>query len=129
MKKFLVLLGLVFCGQIAVAQAILTNVSLMGSVSANTQAVQYVRTRGGSPRSGFYYYWRAVIKESTTANVPIALNASTGAVSSTGTFYSQSYTPAGSGRTTFVSYATSAAFSFSGQMSTTVLPTLVAHQA
>ncbi len=128
MKKIAFLLGALLAAHVAFAQNILSSVSMQGSVTASTQSGYDVYTTGGGPRTGRYHYWRPVTAQSTNMSVPLAFNAATGLVSTTGTYYAPGYTMSGSASVTFSNTPTSALWSFTTQQSTTALPVLGAHQ-
>lgn len=128
MKKLAILLAAGVISQLAAAQNIVTNVSLLGSATTATQSGHDVWTRGGSPRSGTYYYWRPVTLQTTSDEIPFSFNASTGRVVTTGTYYTPHYTASCAGVTTFTNGPTSAQFSFAGQTATTAVPALPPHE-
>lgn len=127
MKKLLVSLCVAFAGSFSFAQTILTDVSLTGDATASTQSIEDVWTRGGSPRTGFYYYWRPVVRQSTSMSVPLAFNAPTGLVTSTGDYYQPPYTANVLASTKFVNKAATALFVVKGQSMDTAIPDLPAH--
>jgi hypothetical protein len=128
MKRLAFAIGISLWTTFAAAQTLLTNPTLQGSAAASTLSVEDVYTRGGSPRGGYYHYWKPVTKQSTNATVPFAFNAATGDVTSTGNYFTPSYAATTSGSTTLSNLAKTATFKFTGQNATTVLPPLVAHQ-
>ena len=112
----------------ATAQTLLTNVAIQGSAATSALSVEDVYTRGGSPRSGFYHYWRPVTKQSLSASVPLDFNTATGDVVTTGNYFAPSCSAYASASTSLLNRNSAATFRFVGQTATTALATLGAHQ-
>jgi hypothetical protein len=110
------------------AQALLSNVSMQGALTTSTTSGHDVYTRGGSPRSGYYYYWRAVTLQTTSSTVPLDLNMSTGVVTSTGTYYAPNQTALGVANVSFKNEPAAANWNFSTKEFTSPLPGLPLHE-
>lgn len=128
MKKFHTLLIAFSLATFAGAQDIVASYSSSGTVSANTRSVDYRWTRGGSPRTGYYYYWRQYSDQSTSNQLPISLNAGPTGVKSIGTWYQPSYIGSAAGTAEFSNSPNYAEFDASLQASTQFAPNLAAHQ-
>jgi hypothetical protein len=124
----------VFCALISATLAsaatgqVVSNFTQGGAVSPTTVAGHYVYTRGGSPRTGFYWYWRHYTDQTTQTPFDIPLNGTTGVQTSTGTFFQPNYTAATSATTTFTNGATEADYSLSYLESAHFAPKLGDHQ-
>jgi hypothetical protein len=119
---------LAFLGQPLAAQNILSAVSHTGSVTTSTQSVDYVYTQGGSPRSGFYWYWRQIVEQTSRATNLIPLNGSSDLQQAAGTFYSPMYGALGIGFDWFVNTPTVATYDLLLAAETVFQPVLAAHQ-
>ena len=113
---------------ISSAQSIVSSFSHSGSVSVATQSVDYRYTRGGSPRSGYYWYWRQYTDQTTQQQQPIPVNGTTGLQDAIGTFYSPSYEAIGAGSTSFSNTSAAASFDVYLRSATLFSPKLRAHQ-
>jgi hypothetical protein len=125
-RSLLVLSALL--GQGLVAQNILTGIAHTGSVTTSTQSVDYVYTRGGSPRTGYYYYWRETVEQSTQAGNAIPLNGSSDLQSAAGTFFSPMYGALAIGFDSLVNTPTHATYDLLLATETVFQPLLAAHQ-
>lgn len=124
-----VLVAVFLCASVFVhAQNVLSSETLMGSVTGATVSGHDVWTRGGSPRTGYYYYWKPVTLQSTNDSIGVPYNQSTGLIWSRGTYYLPAYTASGVGSTSFTNNASEAIFSFNVYGGVSALPVLPAHE-
>lgn len=112
----------------ASAQDLVTPVSHSGSTSASTASVDYRYTRGGSPRTGYYWYWRQYTDQGSSAGSPFALNSDSGIQLALGTFYSPYYGAIAYGMDRFATDAVSADYTVLVATETVLDPALAAHQ-
>lgn len=110
------------------AQNILSGVGHLGSVATATQAVDYVYTQGGSPRSGFYWYWRERVEQTSQAGNAIPLNGSSDLQAAAGNFYLPMYGALAIGFDAFVNSASHATYDLLLAVETVFQPVLAAHQ-
>lgn len=107
---------------------IVSNVNHYSFLQVGTTSFDYKYTRGGSPRTGFYWYWRLTTHQSTQLTANTALNASSGLVTSNGTYFGPTYYGSGLSSNTFSNGVTLATYTASLQANTDLLTTLTAHQ-
>ncbi len=111
MKKLLLLaLGLLACNQ-AFAGNIVSGFSHSGLASVSATADKYVWTRGGSPRTGYYYYWRDVREQTSQGYASVPLPGGSNLAQAIGTYYSPSYSITGAAVANFSNSATTALYS------------------
>lgn len=95
MNKLILVFVAALASKATFAQNILTSYSHSGSVTAMTTADEYVYTRGGSPRTGYYWYWRDYRRQTTSSAIPIPFNGLSPWVWSHGTYFQPNYAVAG----------------------------------
>jgi len=125
--RSLLLLTTFLC-QPLLAQNILSAVGHTGSVTTATESVDYVYTRGGSPRTGYYWYWRETVRQTSQAGTAIPLNGSSDLQQAAGTYYSPMYGALAIGFDWFVNTPTMATFDLLLAAETVFQPVLAAHQ-
>ena len=111
------------------AQNPVTSFSHYGNTSESATSTKYVYTRGGSPRTGFYHYWRATQVEGISKTTPIPAPGTTGWQAATGVYFSPSYTAKTLATTSVSSTATETTYSALLEAMTVFNPILGSHQA
>jgi hypothetical protein len=110
------------------AQDILTGVAHTGSVTTSTESVAYVYTRGGSPRTGYYWYWREIVEQTSQAGNAIPLDGSSDLQLAAGSFYLPIFGALAIGLDWFVNTPTHATYDLLLATETVFQPVLGAHQ-
>lgn len=129
MKRVFLLCAVALASQAALGQNMISSFSHTGTFSVSTRADQWVWSLGGSPRSGFYHYWRDYLRQSTGDSAAIPLGGTSNSVSTTGNYYSPNYSVSGSASTSFTNSATEALYNVSFADQFVWGPTLPAHAA
>ena len=128
MKKLGILL-LAGLASSSFAQNIVASYSQYGTISASAQAFDYRYTRGGSPRTGFYWYWRQYTDQILRSTSGSNLNSKSVPASVTGTFYQPTYPAKATGWALFSNTPTSAIFKSEISASDDFELNLLSHQA
>src|SRR5262249_28236227 len=88
----------------------------------------YRYTRGGSPRSGFYWYWRLYTDQSLHSSAAMPLNGASGIQAATGSYYKPTYSALSSATNTLSNTATQSVFSVRLNLVTPPYTPLHTHQ-
>jgi hypothetical protein len=128
MHKLPLLLFASCLSPVLLAQNIVTAPSNAGSVSVSSRAVDYRYVLGGSPRTGFYHYWRQYTDQTTGASNTTPLNGSSDLQATVGTFYQPFYGALAIGLNSFVNSPTQASYDLVLAVETVFAPLLAAHQ-
>jgi len=128
MSKLMLTLFLPALAPCLLSQDIVTAVSHSGTVAVSSQAVDYRWTLGGSPRSGFYHYWRQYLDQTTQTQNAIPLNGTSDLQLTVGSFYTPLYGAMAIGWNTFSNSPALAVYDVTLATETVLSPTLAAHQ-
>lgn len=113
----------------AFAQNPVVSFSHYGNLTVDASATEYVYTRGGSPRTGFYYYWRAYPRQNVSQTASIPAPGTTGLITALGTYFSPNYSASADAKTAYVAGAATTTYSAGITASTVFAPVLAPHQA
>ena len=95
---------------VAFAQNVVSDYSGSGTISVSTNSTRYIYTKGGSYRTGFFWYWRAVQEQVTQAQGTVPLPGTTDPLTTAGTYFPIRYSVGDLARTTFSNSDTLAVF-------------------
>ena len=121
-------------GQIAHSQGMLSAVTLSGSVSASTTSIDYrytkhTRSSGGrGSRPITYYTWDPHTDQVTNAALQMILNGSTGDTTSSGTYFGPIYSATDSAMTSLANTASQAVFTTTYHVSSNLNTPKVLHR-